>query len=499
MGTVICQGNITLGAGCTSAGGLLAPASSATVTLDTNTITCRISQIILDKTTTNYLILESSLADNEAIQLNASNPNGGIMINAGFGGIAIESTNVINMTATNASNLITTGTGNVLLQAQQGLTNIDGVSGVNIGTDPTYVTPIVNIGNTSTATAVNLYSGTGGITANTASGGSLILMATGASSNFTLGSTADDQDLTVALTGAYDSSIMLSSTGTGSDAISLNTSAGGINIQSTKDCVIGSSATDSTAIYLNSSGGITESAVGTILVTSINTSATAIQLDTASGGGGISLNAGTEGIILDAYNGGTTTGGITLTAGVGNLNLNAYGGGLIGIGDFNPSQILIGTNTSGSNNITLGNTASTTSLFNRWSASGISIQSQTTPVNLGSTSTTATITDLQTRILMITPTGSDLTVTLDTAANIITTISALEGFPGIEITDSFDFTLINLSTSTGNAVIAMGTGGTAIGNMTVTTPSVGSGSGLLRLVFTNITSGSEAYTVYRIA
>jgi hypothetical protein len=55
-------------------------------------------------------------------------------------------------------------------------------------------------------------------------------------------STAVDEDLTITLTGAYDSSILLNSSGTGSDAIGLTTSAGGINL----------SANVAKGIYLNS-------------------------------------------------------------------------------------------------------------------------------------------------------------------------------------------------------------------------------------------------------
>ncbi len=52
--------------------------------------------------------------------------------------------------------------------------------------------------------------------------------------------------------------------------------------------------------------------------------------------------------------------------------------------------------------------------------------------------------------------------------------------------------------------IAAGTGGTAVATMEVesadtTADAISSGSGMFRFRFTNVTSGSEAYTVYRLA
>ena len=60
--------------------------------------------------------------------------------------------------------------------------------------------------------------------------------------NINKASTADNEDLTITLTGAYDSSILLNSSGTGSDAIGLTASSGGINL----------SANVANGIYLNS-------------------------------------------------------------------------------------------------------------------------------------------------------------------------------------------------------------------------------------------------------
>lgn len=137
--------------------------------------------------TDSYINIQSRLADNNAIRINASDTNGGINVNAGVGGIAVNTTNAISMNANAASNLSTTS-GNVLLQSLPALVDIDGGLGINIGCDNNLantvtpiITPIVNVGtsasaktinvgNTTGATAVNVNSGTGGITINSSTG-----------------------------------------------------------------------------------------------------------------------------------------------------------------------------------------------------------------------------------------------------------------------------------------------------------------------------------------
>ncbi len=117
-------------------------------------------------TTTNtdgYLVLSSSLADSQAIQINASNPAGGIYINAGTGGLLINTTNAIGFNAQAQSNF-TTSVGNLIFRAVTGLVSIfspdTSTGGINIGTD---TTPVVNVGNSNGATTLNVNSGTGGI------------------------------------------------------------------------------------------------------------------------------------------------------------------------------------------------------------------------------------------------------------------------------------------------------------------------------------------------
>ena len=120
--------------------------------------TIRVQSLFMDLTTPGYLNLESQLADNQAIRINASNTNGGIDINAGFGGIAIDTTNAISLDAAAASNFTTT-VGNLELEATAGLVNIDAGAGINIGNNAT-TTPIL-IGTAPNVKNVELGSATG--------------------------------------------------------------------------------------------------------------------------------------------------------------------------------------------------------------------------------------------------------------------------------------------------------------------------------------------------
>ncbi|MCK5308948.1 MAG: hypothetical protein KAJ73_10075, partial [Zetaproteobacteria bacterium] len=60
--------------------------------------------------------------------------------------------------------------------------------------------------------------------------GAFLVDGAGTSSNISLAADSDADDLTVAVTGAFNSSLILSSAGTGADAIDINAAAGGITI-----------------------------------------------------------------------------------------------------------------------------------------------------------------------------------------------------------------------------------------------------------------------------
>ena len=99
--------------------------------------------------------------------------------------------------------------------------------------------------------------------------------------------------------------------------------------------------------------------------------------------------------------------------------------------------------------------------------------------------TTATITaaELATRILSYT--GAGHTLTLPTAAQLDTAM------PNVQQNDSFDFTVI---ATTGTATVAVGTGITAVGALTV----AASTATMFRVRKTNAPGATSAWVIYRV-
>jgi hypothetical protein len=81
--------------------------------------------------------------------------------------------------------------------------------------------------------------------------------------------------------------------------------------------------------------------------------------------------------------------------------------------------------------------------------------------------------------------GSSRTDTLPTAAALVAAV------PGAQVGTSFEFDIRN-SGAANTLTIAAGSGGTTSGTMTVGVGSIR----FFTLVFTNVTPGSEAYTLY---
>lgn len=411
-----------------------------------------------------YLNLESNLADSQAIKINASHLNGGIDIDAGTGGINIDTTSTVSINANEQT--FTTITGNLELESAS-LININGSTGINIGND-TNSTSInigtgvaektITIGNTVGETVID-----GGFTV---SGGGISLNATGESSNLTLTTTGDDQDFTLALTGSNNSSIILDSEGTGTDSIKLNT-VGGIDIDATNKITF-----DAGEITINSGNQ----------GTGINSEIGNIGIGDLSAG---NINIGTSETERTITMGNTTDAtSMVLEAGTGGITINS---GVIGIG-----------NDSSAKNITIGNSTSTSSLSLKWGTGGL-IKYQPSHTSLSNSNNTLTISQIITEIIIMTPTKSR-TVTLPTAE------LAVAGITGVEVNDAIDFRIINLGLGLFDPKIniAMGSGGTSIGRMYVD-PYINnlgtylySGTGIFRMRFINVTEGNEEYIVYRI-
>ena len=403
-----------------------------------------------DITADSYLNLESQLADNQALKINASDPNGGIDIDAGFGGITVDTTNAISLNANAASNFTTT-MGNLTLEATAGLVNIDAVSGINLGNGTT-TTPI-DIGSSANSKTINI---------------------------------GND---------------------TGTTGVTLRSGTGKINLNSAD--------TDSDAIVAYSAGGIDVDAIGLINIASANNTVSAITLDSSFGGGGMVLSSGAQGVILTSNGGpialGSWSGGdiyigtaaVARTISIGNtttttsVNIQSGTGGIVIGNDANTGEIQIG-NVANDKTVIIGNNSTNSRLFLRCGNSGC-IKHQSAENALSDADHTLTIADIIKNIFTIPPT-LDRTLTLDTAVN------AVAGISGVQINDSIDFTIINNSIPADEAIVTIvpGTGGTLIGNGIVapfqnSIPTyLTSGSGTFRLRFTNVTGGTEAYTLYRV-
>ena len=164
----------------------------------------------------------------------------------------------------------------------------------------------------STAADAIIINSAGGIDI-TAAGdnGSVNINATEAS-NFTVDSNAAGEDLTIAVTGDSNSSLILSSAGTGADALQITTTAGGMDISVTgnadgedldiscnQEIRVTSTSDAAEAIYLRANGGTSETIK--------------IHSDQGTGTGSITIVSDAGGIDIDATS--ATAGAIDILAG----------------------------------------------------------------------------------------------------------------------------------------------------------------------------------------
>jgi len=115
------------------------------------------------------------------------------------------------------------------------------------------------------------------------------------------------------------------------------------------------------------------------------------------------------------------------------------------------------------------------------------------------TAATLTIAQILTGVIICDPTA-DKAWTMPTAA------LAVAGVEGVAVGDCIDFSIINTGTASADEIItlAAGTGGTLVGSGAVLTSDptdeqFSSASGLFRVRFTGVASGSEAIVIYRLA
>jgi len=152
------------------------------------------------------VIITSDVPDNDAIQILATNPYGGIIIESGIGGIHINTDDAL-LIQTNAQSEFAVTDGNLLLRSTNATTDLNGYTGINIGNHTSngpvnIITAaherILNIGNLSGATEINLMTGTGGLAIDTADG-PINLTASGAPINLTANTVTIDTNISVGI------------------------------------------------------------------------------------------------------------------------------------------------------------------------------------------------------------------------------------------------------------------------------------------------------------
>ena len=230
-------------------------------------------------------------------------------------------------------------TGNATMDSAAAL-SLQGATSVSIATTDNVTT---TIGSNAGASALVVDVGTGGITMDTNDGGAISLDAIGAPSNVTLTATANADDLTVSVAGAFDASLILASSGTSAtDAIQVNATAGGIlfNIDGTGtaafrvDCegaIVLESAAEAASWTQAASGAgddllldVTGNTDSSVHLRSAGSGADAIRIETVTNGGSIDINSNAA-ITVDAatsYNLVTAAGAIDLDATGGDIKMD---------------------------------------------------------------------------------------------------------------------------------------------------------------------------------
>ncbi len=451
-----------------------------------------------------YAQFMSELSDSQAVQIKANDVNGGVYIYAGDGGIDVETTNAFVVSAGAVISLTTT-LGNVTIDTPA-LFEANAVSGINIGNDvdaaPINIgtgasTRTITVGNNTGATALALTSGTGSITLTSAnniqfnSSGGITSSAAGTINLATSSSSATAIILDAAFGGG---GIFISS---GAQGISVNSAGGliGVGNGSGGDIQVGTAAVTRTITIGNNTGatsiGVTSGTGGTSLNSTgaviVNSSGSTINLGTFADNFGINIGtAGSRVITIGNTGAGSLVSIVSGTFGATFGNDNSAG----------EIQVAASANAK---TIRFGNNTGATRIFEKWGTGGY-ISYQPAPIALADAAATVTIANLLVGLLTISPTA-DRNITLPTAA------LAVAGISTVSVDDCIDFRIMHLSTGVADPVInvLMGAGGAAVGNMSIY-PSANnagtynySGTATFRMRFTNVGSGTETYSIYRIS
>ena len=284
------------------------------------------------------LILDSGEAAADAVKIIASNAAGGIDMDAGTAGIAIDSTDAISIDAAAASNF----------SCSAGDMTIDSAAGSLILTSGENVADSIVI--SADAGGIDILAPAG------AAGQDIDIINTGGSVNISASEGVSDAINIDASAGGMDVDVAgqlnLTSSQNAADAVVILSSAGGVDITATGtagedlDLLASGSSVNITAtenaaqaIYIRANGGTSEtvdihadqgtgvasinvhSDVGGVTIASGLASADAININASGAAGGIDIDSGTAGVIVDS------TGAVSLDAAAAS-NFSVTGAGI---------------------------------------------------------------------------------------------------------------------------------------------------------------------------
>jgi len=332
--------------------------------------------------------LDGGIAAVNAIYLNASDAAGGIDIDAGTAGVAVDTTGAISFDSAAASNFTVTGAFDLTLDSTLGSVVIDGGEAV---ADAIQITASDAAGGVTGAVGTGGYilGATNGPFTLTTGTGNISIGADAAAKNISIGNatgaTAIDIDAGTGactiLSNATDHTITFGST-TGVSALTTQAGTGAMTF--TAGGIFDVNAAGN--VTIDSSGGTIGIGVDAV-AQNINIGTGAAQRDIVIGN-----TTGTTSFTAEAGTGATTftAGGIFDVNGTGNITIDSTGG-TIGIGvDADANNINIGTGAA-QRDITVGNATGTSSFTVDCGTGGCSIGASATAhtTTIGSTNTTS--------------------------------------------------------------------------------------------------------------
>jgi len=210
------------------------------------------------------VVITGTEAAVDAVQINATTALGGIDINAGTGGITVDSAGLMSLDAAGTVNLTTTGAFDITVNSTAGSVILTGAEAA---------VDAIQLNATTAGGGIDINAGSGGITLDTTAA---ISLDSATASNFTVTGAAD---LTLNSTAG---AVNVTSGEANADSINV-TSAGGMNVVAT-----GAAAKD--IIITNTNGSLT--------ITAGESVSDAFNLTASGAASGMTLTAGTSGISL---------------------------------------------------------------------------------------------------------------------------------------------------------------------------------------------------------